>query len=205
MLTDLTFKDMTKSDFEKISNQKIFYKYGCFEVAVNNIIPDNTIKFTNPIYFNDPFDCNEQLLDINIEKSAINHYIKDSEYHFSRNQRRKIINHPEQYDHLKVLKKEKERFKISCFSTKYKNVLMWSHYADKHKGICLGFELPIINDDYAIYPVNYISKIEKIHGMVSTASIFNYWLTRKSHSWEYESEVRAISIDKPELVRFEKG
>src|SRR5438552_2914382 len=28
-----------------------------------------------------------------------------------------------------------------CFSKSPSNPLLWSHYADKHKGICLGFEL----------------------------------------------------------------
>ena len=29
--------------------------------------------------------------------------------------------------------------KICCFSTDEKSILMWSHYADYHKGICLRF------------------------------------------------------------------
>lgn len=205
MLTDITFREMSDVDFKKVSNQKLFYKYACFDIATKNIIPDKTFKFTNPLYFNDPFDCNEQLLNINVEKSAIIDYVKNSQYKFNRNQRRKITNHHEQYDYVKVLKTEKERFKICCFSTQKDNVLMWSHYADKHKGICLGFELPILCKDYSIYPVNYISKIERIHGMVSMAYVFNYWLTRKSSYWKYESEVRAISIDKPDLINFEQG
>jgi hypothetical protein len=29
---------------------------------------------------------------------------------------------------------------IYCVSTNYDDVLMWSHYADSHKGICLEFD-----------------------------------------------------------------
>src|SRR6516165_6791682 len=28
-----------------------------------------------------------------------------------------------------------------CFSKSWNNILMWSHYADKHRGICLGFDV----------------------------------------------------------------
>jgi len=29
-----------------------------------------------------------------------------------------------------------------CFSTNWSNPLLWSHYAEKHKGICLGLDTP---------------------------------------------------------------
>ena len=45
-----------------------------------------------------------------------------------------------------VLLKTKEEMSgmagILCFSSTWKNPLLWGHYADKHKGICLGFEVP---------------------------------------------------------------
>ena len=44
-----------------------------------------------------------------------------------------------------VLKAKEEISKtagILCFSSTWKNPLLWSHYADKHEGICLGFEVP---------------------------------------------------------------
>jgi len=31
---------------------------------------------------------------------------------------------------------------VMCFSSTWKNPVMWSHYADQHRGICLGFEVP---------------------------------------------------------------
>lgn len=33
------------------------------------------------------------------------------------------------------------RFGLLCFSENWKDVLQWSHYADRHKGICLGFDV----------------------------------------------------------------
>jgi Protein of unknown function (DUF2971) len=33
------------------------------------------------------------------------------------------------------------RFGLLCFTDNWKDVLQWSHYADRHKGICLGFDV----------------------------------------------------------------
>lgn len=39
---------------------------------------------------------------------------------------------------------------VSCFSSDFKNLLMWSHYGDEHRGICIGYDLdrvppPVLN------------------------------------------------------------
>src|ERR1700681_4254027 len=30
---------------------------------------------------------------------------------------------------------------VLCFSRSWSNPVLWSHYADKHKGVCLGFDV----------------------------------------------------------------
>ena len=35
-----------------------------------------------------------------------------------------------------------EKWGVLCFAKDWKNPLLWSHYADSHKGICLGFDVP---------------------------------------------------------------
>lgn len=51
-------------DLTKTLAQNIFYKYTSFQVAREYIIKGNTLKFSNPKSFNDPFDCNEGLINI---------------------------------------------------------------------------------------------------------------------------------------------
>ncbi|MCX6543487.1 MAG: DUF2971 domain-containing protein [Acidobacteria bacterium] len=34
-----------------------------------------------------------------------------------------------------------ERFGALCFCRSWNNALLWAHYADKHRGICLGFDV----------------------------------------------------------------
>src|SRR5260370_7015469 len=31
---------------------------------------------------------------------------------------------------------------LICFSSSWKDPVIWAHYSDKHKGLCLGFEIP---------------------------------------------------------------
>lgn len=38
-------------------------------------------------------------------------------------------------------KREAKRSGILCFSKKWSNLLLWSHYADKHRGAALAFEI----------------------------------------------------------------
>ena len=45
----------------------------------------------------------------------------------------------------KILKETKKKLSktkgVLCFSKTWKTPVLWAHYADKHKGICLGFEV----------------------------------------------------------------
>src|SRR5262245_9434016 len=45
-----------------------------------------------------------------------------------------------------------KQFGLMCFSDNWASPVMWAHYADKHNGLCLGFD---INDDYLSH-VNYV-------------------------------------------------
>jgi hypothetical protein len=41
---------------------------------------------------------------------------------------------------------------LLCFSAGWRDPVIWAHYSDKHKGICLGFEVP----DALIERVDYV-------------------------------------------------
>lgn len=84
---------------------------------------------------------------------------------------------------------------ILCFSKSWKNPLLWSHYADRHKGIAL---ICHIKDSIAL-PVNY-RKNRFVFDMkgkrdkklkVTHSETEGLWLT-KFESWRYEDEVRMI-------------
>ena len=43
---------------------------------------------------------------------------------------------------------------VLCFSRTWSNPVLWSHYGERHKGICLGFVVP----DECINKINYVEK-----------------------------------------------
>jgi hypothetical protein len=93
------------------------------------------------------------------------------------------------------------RIGMLCFSTSWRNPVQWSHYAKKHTGLCLGFDVP----DNFLIPVQYQSKL---HPDLVTAAlgkseegesaVLKLLGTKYSH-WRYEREVRMFLDLKSEI------
>jgi hypothetical protein len=113
-------------------------------------------------------------------------------------------------------------FYISCFSTNYRSILMWSHYSNGHKGFCLIFNYVllnnqvclkingadislvngknrfVLNDNYMpLLKVKYSkSKPNPIHSselrLESSKNKIIDNLTTKYYKWSYENEYRAV-------------
>jgi hypothetical protein len=84
---------------------------------------------------------------------------------------------------------------ILCFSAVGNSVLMWSHYAEEHKGICLIFDtskdLGILAE--RIWKVHYSSRYpyQNIFSLNPDRK-FRTLLTTKSKVWKYEKEYRFL-------------
>lgn len=78
---------------------------------------------------------------------------------------------------------------LLCFSEDWRESLLWGHYADKHRGIALGFE---INEN--IKKVEYVLEREKIELTKDEANNEKLFLDKlaykKYKNWEYEKEYR---------------
>ncbi len=108
---------------------------------------------------------------------------------------------------------------MTCFTQSNDNYLMWSHYADNHKGICVEYDLKKLSEEeFAIknhlFPIVYSDKrirrnsvegLIKRHGDLKEACLKNYiydegdllndilpMFLRKNIIWEYEQEWRII-------------
>lgn len=85
-----------------------------------------------------------------------------------------------------------------CFSDKWSNPVQWSHYADRHRGLCLGFDVP----EGLLTPVRYRSKRLKpdpqaikemqAEGPAAHEMMLNLVATKFSH-WRYEHERRMFA------------
>jgi hypothetical protein len=83
--------------------------------------------------------------------------------------------------------------RVLCFSRTWSNPVLWSHYADKHRGICLCFKVP----DDLLLGISYQAKrlelqLERNLSKDGTVGIdiSSKLLTTKYADWKYENEVR---------------
>lgn len=105
------------------------YKYFSLNEYTLESFVKNYLWFSKPRFFNDPFDCNLEVLNnyntfVN-EISILGADAKDI-----------IINNTRE-------------FGICCFSQTDDNIHMWAHYADGHKGICIEYDATKFDDYFS--------------------------------------------------------
>jgi len=102
---------------------------------------------------------------------------------------------------------------VACFSERWDSVLMWSHYADAHKGVCFEFDMP---DDSRFANVRYSNKrsVLDVEAITEVVLAYDYLglsvdpgdpkliqrvlspFLRKSLDWKYEKEIRCLTSQK---------
>lgn len=185
------------------------YKYMSLDCAML-ILENSSLKFPSPREFNDPFDCKANLImdssvyDIFIFLFRLYYpiysiqelYIKAAEIH--RNPTLKYFTCVSSLD--SVIKK----LGVCCFSKINNQILMWSHYADKHTGVCLKFDLC---QDFEFFTplvvVTYGTKFLNYNCITESYRIIEH-VCKKSVDWEYEQEVRVVKTNGVGIHRFKK-
>lgn len=98
------------------------------------------------------------------------------------------MTNPEFKKSMKAAKEEvAKNFGVNCFSKNWQNPVQWAHYADKHKGICLGFDI----DSKELKKVDYVSKRLKPSKTPDERLILKLCRT-KYVDWSYEEEYRVF-------------
>lgn len=86
-----------------------------------------------------------------------------------------------------------ERFGCLCFTKSWSDPVIWAHYADKHYGAALGFDIA----DDLIEPIGYVDERFTLVREPNDskpkldAQAAANWMWRKYAGWELENEVRA--------------
>ncbi len=88
------------------------------------------------------------------------------------------------------------KFGISCFSESNNDLLMWSHYGDKHRGFCLEFNTAYKPFDKVI-KVNYSKEMPRMSAnflleIEGKDTELMSLCSTKSKSWSYEKEWRVL-------------
>jgi DUF2971 family protein len=182
------------------------------------IVVRSLLRLSSPDEFNDPFEMSAHWVIEGTTKERVQRYtalIKQQTPHANFKEReravRKLMETPAS-ELLPVVTasyaRQRQTFGICCFAGRDPaNVLMWSHYADEHRGICLQFELArdllvmmrAVTVDYIDeYPtLNWIRADDFYEGMGVT-------FTRKHSRWKYEAERRILQEGQAgRFVRFD--
>ena len=79
---------------------------------------------------------------------------------------------------------------LICFSRTWKNPVLWGHYAEKHTGVALGFDIP----DAYLVPVIYAKRLldADLHLKSGrpTKELIDRLIRTKFYDWKYENEMR---------------
>lgn len=199
-----------------INQDSDIFKYCSFEIG-ELIISSQLLKFSNPGDFNDPFDCDINLLKFDFKKSNkevqkdINQLKENISKEYGRDMSAELDKLFE--EKLEDIYKKSQidkinRSSICCFSKVFDNTTMWSHYSDNHNGICLVFDIenkdPFV--DYGFHkftngPVNY-DDFEVMNYLENKkAGMINLFLS-KSKDWKYEEEYRFVIFEESGLFKF---
>ncbi|MBL4607411.1 MAG: DUF2971 domain-containing protein [Pseudomonadales bacterium] len=95
---------------------------------------------------------------------------------------------------IKAAKKEvAKKFGVICFSANWQNPVQWAHYANRHSGVCLGFDVP----KNCLEKITYIEKRVTHDGELGESLVMEL-LKTKYVDWEYEEEYRAfLPLEQP--------
>jgi hypothetical protein len=189
------------------SNIKYLYKYRSMQSTklverLENLFINNEIYLSSPTSFNDPFECRPN---ITIHKGNLKRrqYIKkmiQDNFPFATKK--------EKESHIKkamIMINNKEYQKdlyeqfirtIGIYSLTAKNddLLMWSHYSDGHRGICIEFDAAKgISLFGQALEVHYAEEYPIVNTMdFGNPEEFRKALLTKSNHWEYEREWRIL-------------
>ncbi|WMY75745.1 DUF2971 domain-containing protein [Buttiauxella selenatireducens] len=208
------------------------YKYRAFDTRTLELILENKVYFADPNNFNDPHEFQPELVlsDDPFLNMCVLHSLINQNQH-NRNMTHQSENYPEsanidsEYDAFLTDLKSQQIFEkeysietvqektviqlkeylsrgVLSLSGSKESTLMWSHYADNHFGLCLGYTIPEVMTD-KIYKVNYDGSrfVQSKDIMIMLGSntaarqrIINSSLVTKSECWAYEEEYRLFEV-----------
>lgn len=212
-----------------LNSENTIFKYVSFNSNSLKIIINGELWFGKPKNQNDPFEAefviegfseklNEESRLKIIKQMSSNdniNYLKDK-YDNDPEDRKFILDYS---DYIK--NQIKDKFGICCFSNTYKEILLWTHYANSHKGMCLMFDkkklsTSLKNEDSEIegnntIPSENVPRI-KINIHKSGYPFINAYdtLLFKYKNFEYENEFRYVKyfppiFNKERSLKFEKS
>lgn len=204
-------------------SEQILYKYKKINKFTYDLLLNNEFYYSFPHEMNDPFDCyvyseyrgNKDDYIKFLKRTSVSTEMKNNAYNFLDSCN---FNSEEIYKKINLPVKDNtsDDVLVNCFSSIPDSIIMWSHYSDFHKGICLGFKAikennkfafeveeivsnlgPESNKLAAVFEVKYSKVLPKpFNGLKDgMESLFEFIIT-KYFDWSYENEYRSIIWEK---------
>jgi hypothetical protein len=201
---------------------EFLYKFRDWENPYHQrMISEQEIYFATPLEFNDPFDC--KIIPRYDKLSKTERYqkhfniIKTDHPDWSRKKielfaKRNYQRNKLDKDYLKKFGDTNIRVvlnQIGIFSTTLikNNILLWSHYANSHKGFCVGFNKNLLIDNIrdswnriklppTYRSVNYEANYPEIipNSKINDKNFVENPMFVKFKDWEHEKEYRIILL-----------
>ena len=207
------------------------HKFKTFNVNTLKMLHQGTAYYADPKTFNDPLDCNPEIdADISLEMieeiirviwpnhtlpyafgKTAEQVISETKHHIFNQNGDDFISVDDSTQRYRrqlssyILDSIKNEIGVSgvfSLSEEWKNVLMWSHYAEDHKGICIEFDTYWRNY-YEIIKINYhgsrVMKLSDIYKWKvhkdsdAERTLYDQYYSNKSSDWKYEKEWRVLS------------
>ena len=216
----------------KVQPPPVLYKYTTAETA-RTILKSGTLRYQSPRNYNDPFDSQWDIFwrVPERERSLLDHALRDPTTWPKETDPRwraelerqvaRIAAFPESdRDRLldemlaegissqvvQVREDQLRRMRVFCLCAEDRSLLMWSHYAEQHCGVLLGFDTGTLEQAFH-RPVEQVQYRAELPDLVDAdayarSSIFGLptpllpkvsldgWALFKSADWEYEKEWR---------------
>lgn len=216
------------NNFTNIDGPLVLYKYkdvsGNKIEQVEDMFRNNRVWFSSPMNFNDPFDC-RCVYDIGnsreeivlrkaefLERKGISsseaitqaeHDIPQSPEEIEKWQKQQIDGHSRRAANTGIF----------CLTQNCDNPIMWMHYANGHKGICIVFRVQDMRDASHIdffaraLSIEYVERCPLINFIRDDSiEIVKKAFLTKATPYSYEAEWRIVRYDDgPGLKSIPKG
>ena len=181
------------------------YKYYSDTSLNLDSIKNNRMWYSSPIHFNDVFDCEittdeKKLFESTLQMcpSVQNVRIGSPIWKNLKAEAKKSAK--EMQD---LFTRMRFGIGVSCLSESDDSLLMWAHYANNHRGMCVEYDLLEISSQLKFTPVPVVYTEERVcFNSLNTTTVerdttkmFLESLTTKSPEWSYEKEWRIIRED----------
>ncbi len=175
------------------------------------LLLDNTLWLADPDSFNDPFD-GKSAYDLTLSgpelRQAMEHLFRRQGLTSAKARKRvrsDIVAKPRWIEEQLTRNMETMRHQLGvcALSEEPRNPLLWAHYANDHRGLCVQLDLRADLHALVAHPVEYQDEFPVLRDFDRDPDDQRAMLPflRKSTDWAYEKEWRIVALDFPNTLR----